>query len=326
MDIQDMSDLIYVRDAYKAMNKSLHGEEMVLGFHEGYLGALGRVFRVIERNISEKWKNDDDSAMRILDAISLSPEERARLLLDEEKCRIGEGEVLKKYEFNQKIKEGILTGRIKGQASVIIDGIESKARCHGWGKISGKGLPCLVSENNSRGSMRFTVEAVSHDGKDGREWICINPMLIEQAVGFFLENHQMEKMVRCCNHVNNVSTATAGKDRPDFQAGNAWIEVRVLGRESRGFAQRSLASSMRQVEKYCQQLSAMQGMTERMILLLLSQDGIQDKLLSFIEKASDEIKKAVENGAEIWTAEMQIDADGIGLLTYQNVTDKISDN
>lgn len=326
MDIRDMSDLIYVRDAYKAMNKTLHGEEMVLGFHEGYLGALGRVFRVIERNISGKWKNDDDSAMRILDAISLSPEERARLLLEEGKCRSGE-EVLKKYEFNKKLKEGVLTGKIKGQASVIIDGIESKARCNAMGKVGMRGIPCLVSENNSRGSMRFTVEAVSHGSKDGKkEWVCINPMLIEQAVGFFLENHQMQRMVGHCNYVNKVSVATAGKGRPGFQVGNAWVEVRNLGRRSSGLAQESLVLSIKQVEKYCQKLSAMQEATERMILLLICQDGTQDKMLSFIEKASDEIKNAVGTGVEIWIAEMQIDADGISLLTYQNVTDKISGN
>ena len=91
MDLQDMADLIYARDAYKDMNKSLHGAEMALAFHEGQLGALGRVFRVIDRNVSEKWKKDDSGVMQILDAITLTPEERAGLLL-EDKSRIrGEG-------------------------------------------------------------------------------------------------------------------------------------------------------------------------------------------------------------------------------------------
>lgn len=81
MDVQDMADLICARDAYKAMNKSLHGEEMALGFHEGHLGALGRIFRVIERNMSEKWKKDDDDAVKILDDISLAPNMRAEILM-----------------------------------------------------------------------------------------------------------------------------------------------------------------------------------------------------------------------------------------------------
>lgn len=83
MDVQDMADLIYIRDAYKALNKSLFGSEMTLVFYEGHMGALGRVFRVIERNVSDKWKKDDDGAMKILDDISLAPEIRAEILLKE---------------------------------------------------------------------------------------------------------------------------------------------------------------------------------------------------------------------------------------------------
>lgn len=83
MDVQDMADLIYIRDAYKSLNKSLFGAEMTLVFYEGYMGALGRVFRVIERNVSDKWKKDDDGAIRILDDTSLSPETRAEILLEE---------------------------------------------------------------------------------------------------------------------------------------------------------------------------------------------------------------------------------------------------
>jgi len=83
MDVQDMADMIYIRDAYRAMNKLLHGEEIAFGFHEGCIGALGRVCRVIGKNVSPKWKMDDDGAMRILDDISLAPEKRAEILLKE---------------------------------------------------------------------------------------------------------------------------------------------------------------------------------------------------------------------------------------------------
>ncbi|MCM1233294.1 MAG: hypothetical protein NC489_24515 [Ruminococcus flavefaciens] len=78
-----MTDLICIRDAYRAMNKLLHGEEIAFGFHEGCIGALGRVCRIIGRNVSEKWKKDDDGAMEILDDISLTPEKRAEILLEE---------------------------------------------------------------------------------------------------------------------------------------------------------------------------------------------------------------------------------------------------
>lgn len=82
MDIRDMADLICIRDAYKSLNKSLFGSEMTLGFHEGNFGAMGRVLRVIERNLPKKLrKNDYKKAMKILDDASISPEARAKRLL-----------------------------------------------------------------------------------------------------------------------------------------------------------------------------------------------------------------------------------------------------
>lgn len=102
MDVQDMTDLIYARDAYKGMNKSLHGEEMALEFHKGYLGAIGRISRVIERNVPEKWKKEDGSIMKILDTVLLSPEKRASLLLGEDKgSKLGEEEMPVQTNFKK---------------------------------------------------------------------------------------------------------------------------------------------------------------------------------------------------------------------------------
>lgn len=81
MTKQDMADLIRIRDAYESMNKSLLGKEVALLFHEGYLGELGRIFQVIDRNVSDKCKQDDDGPIKILDTVSLTPEERAKLVL-----------------------------------------------------------------------------------------------------------------------------------------------------------------------------------------------------------------------------------------------------
>ena len=113
-----------------------------MGFHEGYLGALGRIFRVIERNMSEKWRQDDNSAIRILDAISLTPKERARILLDDSKYRLnGEKVMMGKYKFPKELKEAVLIGGINGKASVIIDGVIKKAKCHAMEKIKANGIP-----------------------------------------------------------------------------------------------------------------------------------------------------------------------------------------
>lgn len=228
---------------------------------------------------------------------------------------------MEKYKFNKELKKGVLTGRIKGQASVVVDGAESKARCNAMGKIGAKGIPCLVSENNNSEDVRYTVEAVSFDNhKEERNWICIRPLLLGEAVEHFLENHQMEKIVKNYDHVNKMSTATAGKGMSNFQVGHAWIEVRILGRNSNGSVQRLLSSTIAQFGKYCQKLSAMKHDDERMILLLLCQAGSEEKQISFQKKVSEEIKKAIiEIGLEIWTAVVQLDTEVICLLTYQPV-------
>ncbi len=72
-----MADLICIRDAYKAMNKSLLGEETALVFNEGgSRKSWVKIFQVVEkRNVSDKWKQDDNSPIKILDTVSLTPEE-----------------------------------------------------------------------------------------------------------------------------------------------------------------------------------------------------------------------------------------------------------
>lgn len=80
--VEDMTELIYIHDAYKALNKSVLGEEMILGFHEGILGTLGRIYKVIGNHVSEELNEGDyPKEHEILADTSLEPEERAKQLL-----------------------------------------------------------------------------------------------------------------------------------------------------------------------------------------------------------------------------------------------------
>lgn len=82
MSIKDMTDMIYVYDAYVSINKVLFGGAVFLAFYEGNFGAISRIFNVIERNVIEELKQDDYKATwEILDGVSLKPEERAKRLL-----------------------------------------------------------------------------------------------------------------------------------------------------------------------------------------------------------------------------------------------------
>lgn len=86
MSEQDMTDLVYICDAYDAINTALFGDKLILGFHEGNFGALSRAFDLIKRNVPENLKADDCEIMyTILRDTSIPPEERAKMLLTSDK-------------------------------------------------------------------------------------------------------------------------------------------------------------------------------------------------------------------------------------------------
>lgn len=82
LDVRDMTELIYVHDAYNILNTTLLGKGMVVGFHEGVLGAFSRVHAVIQRNAAPNLQKDDcESVWEIVNNTSLTPEQRAKLLV-----------------------------------------------------------------------------------------------------------------------------------------------------------------------------------------------------------------------------------------------------
>lgn len=83
LDVRDMTDMIYIHDACVTLNTTLLGKEMIVGFHEGLLGAFSRVHVVIERNAAENLKkNDYEGVWKIMENTLLTPEQRAKLLID----------------------------------------------------------------------------------------------------------------------------------------------------------------------------------------------------------------------------------------------------
>lgn len=78
LNIQDMTELIRIHDAYKGLSKALFGVEISLMYYEGYIGALGRIYEVIDRNVLESMK---PTSSEILADTSIGPEIRAKMLL-----------------------------------------------------------------------------------------------------------------------------------------------------------------------------------------------------------------------------------------------------
>lgn len=82
ISLEDMIHLVYIMDAYRELNIAFCGEEMMLGFDEGCIGSLSRVYKVIAHNVCAQMRENDFAGEdKVLLDTSLSPEERARRLL-----------------------------------------------------------------------------------------------------------------------------------------------------------------------------------------------------------------------------------------------------
>lgn len=78
LSVRDMTELIRIHDTYKALNNALFGGEQILGLDRGYIGALGRIYKVIDDNIPECMQ---PGSIEILADTSIEPEQRAKMLL-----------------------------------------------------------------------------------------------------------------------------------------------------------------------------------------------------------------------------------------------------
>lgn len=85
-----MTYLIYVYDAIKQLNKAMLGTYELHDKKGGVLGALDRVFDVIENGVSSKIRlRGEDEVLeyvfKILDNPNLPPEERAKMMVNQGK-------------------------------------------------------------------------------------------------------------------------------------------------------------------------------------------------------------------------------------------------
>ncbi len=130
---------------------------------------------------------------------------------------------MEKYKFEQKLIEAVITDKNRQNVSVLMDGKERKARCHLLMNVE-ENTPCLVSQ----GSNGYMVEAVSLYGKNrtNKEWFCINPLLFEHAVCYFLENHYMEDIAG--DHGNKGRLSDARDSGFDFETKNVGVEIKIF--------------------------------------------------------------------------------------------------
>lgn len=229
---------------------------------------------------------------------------------------------MKKFRFIDEFRTGLIV-KDDEIALIILDGKKVECKVPILGDIGAEGIPCLVRTDSKK---KITVEAVSDGISDTgrRNWICLRPMLYEEAFDFFLEQYMREKPIREYNAIKRC----AGQEqmRCDFIVGDnkAAIELKsivpVIITTHKGNIQTKLpVHSADYFEKCFCRLATVKDIAKRKILMLICSYGAKEEILDYCEE--EILKSAKEKGVEIWLAEMLFDADGIELISCLNLED-----
>lgn len=224
-----------------------------------------------------------------------------------------------KYKFAEEMRPALLVGRAGRHDVVRIDGEERMAWHPAVGVVdkTEEGIPCLVAENKAMGEMWYTIAAVQ--GSGGKAWVCVQPVLMEKAVAYFLESGWMGDITGEHSHVARLPEG--GKCKVDFGTGSVCIEVKIsmpLSGRTGSCEEKSIISAADYLLKHSRE---MQESGKRMVCLFVTQHGVGQQPLSVPgRKTKDRLKKAAESGVEFWVAETGMEADGISLLSYHDMT------
>ena len=168
--------------------------------------------------------------------------------------------------------------------------------------------------------LKYKIDGKLMEGTPVRVW----PRLLEQAVGFFLENHLMEKMV----HGDDITTndIVCKKLRVDFLAKETCIETKVplstwLPKGEAGYTRPSDLATLIRFRDRC---IALQKHFRRVILLIILPDGgiEQTERESLFARLREAYQEEICRGLEIWSASLELQDDGIALVDYHNETEQ----
>ena len=200
---------------------------------------------------------------------------------------------MEKFRFGKKLQEAVLRRKEGQQPAIIIDGKEMKVRNPVFVGNRVRDVPCLVEEDNKAGNTGYTVVAVSFDNlnKQEKAWVCIQPVLLEQVIGSFMENHQMEGITGDCRCANRLTdTRDTGFD---FETENVCIEIKVFMPVTVGTGSctwKSFHEAVKQITRHCNN-PAVKEKGKRILLLTVCQDGT-DQMQSMEDGSIiDELKK-----------------------------------
>lgn len=185
----------------------------------------------------------------------------------------------------------------------------------------------MVEKVRESGNATYNGVAFSFDKADKKEkdWICTQPALLEQAIRFFIESHQMESMSKACRCAGRLTDAR--NSGVDIETEDEKIEIKVplIVSRAKG-SDNCIRTGFRQAAKqivgyYNSSYAKEKG--KRIVLLMVCQYGTGHIQAMLDRKTKEELKKAVSMGIEFWIAETKTAPDGVSLISYQNFTDSL---
>lgn len=240
------------------------------------------------------------------------------------------------YKFEKPLQEGkVIKRNSQFTMDVLLNGEIIRCHCPTTGRIGDielHNIACLLSKSNdSKRKLSYTVEAVSCDEWDNKEknWIGINQVLSNKLVEYFLQTHQLDKMISQYKQIKRE--VTLGKSKLDFLVGNTYLEVKTplttlhvaYGNhvKTKPF---SPFSSTERFAKHIEELTSSLAEHERAILLTVHQYEITLQKPHYKSTHYDEIShvvhRAIEKGLEIWNADMKFTPIGVKILSLDNTT------
>lgn len=149
------------------------------------------------------------------------------------------------------------------------------------------------------------------------------PRLLEQAIKFFLENHMLDDIVQEDEFIQGDVVDKC--IRAVYRTKNTCIEVKVPlirgKQEAEPESDRQIDQApLEECRRYCNHL---QKHFKRVILLLaFDSSGVgQDEKTKLVNDLKKLCREEIGDGMEIWTADLEMEPDGVSLLSYRNETD-----
>jgi len=240
------------------------------------------------------------------------------------------------FSFETPLKEGVIVQR-KSQfiMKVIIDGLEQNCHCPTTNRIADinvSGLSCLISiSNDKKRKTPYTVEAFSLDTLENndKQWIGINQNAANRYVEHFLITGQLHMMKLDISSIKREKFL--GESKIDFLLGSIYLEVKTpftrIQLDIPDYVKRTKMSEFNSFDRFLRHISEMTAKLksgERAILLncfIYDNPGFKvPSLMSHTKKMTDEIRRCVDRGLELWQVSLKITPCAVTLIRCFELT------